>query len=193
MASPRINLLSPEALRAYQRHRRQTVLTRTLIAFNFLAAILLVFLITAMGYLAILTKSEEERLTVIRRSEEFRKAETLEGNLRAFANDLKTVRLLEKPQYDPAVIVRQVVEAQSAGARLHALNLFLEAPVQNGDGQKVFLSGKAGTRGDVLDFQHALEILPFVASVEAPLANIIHPVDPEFSFSVTLKPLSETP
>lgn len=185
--------MSPEALRAYQRHRRQTVLARTLIAFNFLAAILLVFLVTAMGYLAILTQSEEERLTVIRRSEEFRKAETLESNLRSFAKDLEIVRSLEKPQYDPAVIVRQVAEAQSAGARLHALNLFLEAPALNGDGQKVFLSGKAATRGDVLDFQHALEALPFVASVEAPLANIIHPVDPEFSFSITLKPLSETP
>lgn len=198
-----VNLLPQQAFESYTQSRRYAVFSRVIGGIALLFLVAAVFAGASLQYLATVTKAEGERLEIAQRSEELKRAETFEERLRAFSSELSVLRVLKNPQYDPSMLVRQISEALPVGASLQAMTMsFGSASEDDGaDGDvaeknagasssapQLFLTGIAGTRGDILDFQHALEELPFVESVDAPLENIIKPTDAAFSFSLILVP-----
>jgi Tfp pilus assembly protein PilN len=194
-----INLLPEAALKAYRKSRRWLIMSRILWGIGSFVLILLIFFVVAWQYLVIVRASEKDRLESVKRAEASRleratRAETALGDL---VKELRVLRDLEKPQYDPSDIVRRIVEVLPKNARLTTITVTLEsfeATAKKGETprQKIFVSGNAATRSDVLAFEHALKALPFAASVESPIENILKPVDTTFSFTIFLKPLAST-
>ena len=202
MNTARVNLLPSESLRAYVRHRRFTIIARLIAAFGIVFLMLDVFVGSAWLYLSILEKAEKQLFVVARESKEASRAEELEGKLGGLSAEVDVLRDLDKPQYDPAILVSDIASVMPLGIHLQTLSMaFVELDASgaglNGadvkDGQEIFLSGQAETRNDILAFERALAAFPFVAAIEAPLENIIKPAKSPFSFVITLKQLTANP
>ena len=184
-----INLLPREAAGQFRWHRRSRILSRLLVAFALFTFVVAVFGMAAWRYVAIVGDAETARLVVAQRSQELRRAGIFSQQLAAFSVDLAVVRQLREPQYDPAVLTRDIVAALPANAQILTLDItFVGGEGSAEKAMTVSMSGKAQMRADVLSFQHALEVLPFVARVAAPLENIIKPEDTTFQFILTLVP-----
>lgn len=181
-----------------------SVFTRLMFGIGILALLVLVFVGSSAAYLYVLIDAGENRLDVLEKSEELRRSEEFEAQIASFTQELVVLRDLKVQQYDPSFLVRSIVDLLPPHARLLRFQLVFEdetqlpiavieespdaavAPPSNAP--TLNLQGIADTRRDVLDFQHAMEALPFVQEVEAPISNIIHPTDVSFSFTLTLVP-----
>lgn len=220
MSSKTLNLLPQEAVRAYVRSRRVTIISRLLFGIAVLFALFAVFAGVAWQYLAIIHKAEEKQEAIAQKSAELAVATEFEGKLQDLTKGLKVLRKLSEPQYDPSALLRDVVAALPVNATLQMITVNFQGKTatavksgsssegtststkpgtqqssktsgaQNEGMQLVFLSGNAATRADVLALQHALESLSYVQSVDAPVTNILKPEDTTFSFALTLKPFS---
>lgn len=196
-----LNLLPQDALGHWTGVRRIVIASRLLWGFGVLLLIVSVFSVAAWQYVGILETSEKHRRGVAEQSEELRRATTFEQQLRELTEELRVLRELRKPQYDPRLLVRDIVSILPQGVTLNTLTLRFSAASAGkdadaaaktaADGREIFIAGFALTRSDVLAFQHALESLPDVESVDAPVENILKPTNTNFSFSVILKPLVE--
>lgn len=75
----------------------------------------------------------------------------------------------------------ETVELRSEGIQLTNISFAVEPK-----DQKIILSGTADTRQNLLDFKGRLEALPWVATVDSPVANLISDADSTFSLIIVL-------
>lgn len=198
MISAPINLLPQRDRTGFRRHRRVLVLSRTAVGIGALALIVGVFAVSAWRYAAILSDAERARRAVLEHSEGLVLAKQFEEKLAALSDELKVVRDLQKPQYDPSLVILDIVRTLPRNAQLNTLTLQFEGnaaavkpPASKSGVPTVFLAGRARSRADVLEYQHALEALSYVDGVEAPIENILRPFDTDFTFSLLLRPLTK--
>lgn len=197
-----VNLLPEDAIRTFHRERRLLLVSRLLFAIGVFAFIFAVFAGASWQYLQILETAEAEHRLVAERSEELQRAATIELQLGELANELKVLSTLTRCQYDPALLSKDVVSLMPTGMTLDSYTITFETAKSSTGGesrspgssekraeQTIYLSGHAPTRAAVLSYQHALEALSYTALLEAPVENILKPVDTVFSFNLELKRL----
>lgn len=199
MKSLSINLLPPLDRTRYRKHRRVVILSRAAVGVGILTIVVAVFGVAAWRYAAILADTERARRAALEHSEGLVLAKQFEEKLVALSEELEVVRDLQRPQYDPNLIILDLVRTLPASAKLQTLTLKFESgsaipgsSSAKGGGPAIFLSGEARSRADVLEYQHALEGLSYVEDVEAPIENILKPFETDFTFSLLLKPLIDS-
>src|SRR3990170_3117317 len=98
MTRSSINLLPSEALAAYVKQRRFSIVSRLVRAVGILVLVVAVFVGAAWQYLVILTGSEEERSETARRNQavQLERAEKAEEDLAALSQELRVLRELKK-------------------------------------------------------------------------------------------------
>ena len=194
-----VNLLPEDAMRSFYHERRSLLISRVLFVFSIFIVILAIFAGASWQYLSILEAEEERHRKGAESSEEILRVADIELQLGELSNDLKVLNTLTRCQYDPALLSKDIVSLMPAGVTLDSYTITFELSKSSTKGSAskkqteptIYISGHASTRASVLAYQHALGDLLYTAVLEAPVENILKPVDTVFSFDMELKPLPE--